>query len=78
MAGFITGNLRDLFPGGIPEGPDMINGGGPVLREITDPTPTIHTTVHPFGEDAMDFPKLGALILAGWLAWKWYERNNRG
>ncbi len=102
MAGFITGNLASLYPGGVPDSafqnqgcppgefwmqpecitepcpglcqPSMINAGGPV--EINDPTPTVITTVHPFGEDAMDFPKLGALIVAVYLAWKWYAKNN--
>ena len=78
MAGFITGNLRDLYPGGVPESafqsPAANETGDPV--EITDTQPTHIRIVHPFGEDPLDFVRLGALIVGRWLLWKWYAKHN--
>ncbi len=82
MDDFITGNLRALYPGGIPETAIAAPGADAervATVEITDPAPSHIRIVHRFGEDPLDFVRLGALIAGAWLLWKWYaQHNNRG
>lgn len=50
---------------------------GPAEREIVDETPTHIRVVHPFGEDAMDVPKLAGLIIGAWLLLKYATRHRK-
>jgi hypothetical protein len=43
---------------------------------ITDETPSVHKIIHPFGEDPLDWLRLGGLIAAAWFLFKMYERHN--
>lgn len=33
--------------------------------------------VHPFGEDPLDFVRVGAIVVAAWWLWKTYAKHNR-